>query len=195
MTRRARKRAASLGAGLVLAAAQACGTNAGNSPPPPPPCDQTCRDDIALRAFRESLKLAFNHTFQGEPVGDHDKTVPCPLGGTVRVFGNATSNALQGSTEVVVTYVFDKCGVPQKDDDPKQTYSITLSGTATENGTIAIQPSSTTALGILSQSMTLTGTVYDPPIDYSETACNLALGQNGNQLSGTMCTRTVGLTL
>jgi len=180
--------------GAALAAA-ACGTNGGNSPPPPPPCDQTCSDAIALRSFRETLKLAYNKTLQGLPVGQHDITVPCPLGGTARVFGTATSNALQGATEVDLTYVLDHCGVPQKDTDPKQTYSMTLTGTATEKGTIAIQPSATTSLDIGSDAMTLTGTVYDPPMDYAATSCPLALAQNGNQLSGTMCSRAVGLTL
>ena len=179
---------------LVLTAG-ACGTNAGKSAPAPPPCDQTCTDLVALHAFRDTLKLAFNKTFQGQPVGQHDLSGPCPLGGTVRVFGTATSNALQGATEVDLTYVLDHCGVPQKDTDPKQTYSMTLTGTVTEKGTIAVQPSSTTSLVFSSDSMSFTGTVYDPPIDYAGDACKLALGQNGNQLSGTMCTRAVGLTL
>jgi hypothetical protein len=179
---------------LACIACIACGTNGGNSPAPPP-CDQTCTDEIALRSFRETLKLAFNKTLQGLPVGQHDVTVPCPLGGTARVFGTATSNPVQGATLVDLTYVLDQCGVPQKDADPKQTYSMTLTGTATEKGTIAIQPSSTTSLDIGSDAMTLNGTVYDPPMNYAATSCPLALGQNGNQLSGTMCSRAVGLTL
>jgi hypothetical protein len=179
----------------LAGATSACGTNAGKSPPPPPPCDQACTDTIALDAFRDTLKLAFNKTFQGQPVGQHDLSGPCPLGGAVRVFGTATSNALQGATEVDLTYVLDHCGVPQKATDPKQTYSMTLTGTVTEKGTIAVQPSSTTSLVFASDAMTFGGTVYDPPIDYAADACPLALGQNGNQLSGTMCARAVGLTL
>jgi hypothetical protein len=173
----------------------ACGTNGGNSPPAPPPCDQTCSDAIALRSFRETIKLAYNQTLQGLPVGQHDVTAPCPLGGTARVFGTATSNPIQGATDVDLTYVLDHCGVPQKDTDPTQTYSMTLTGTATEKGTIAVQPSSTTSLDVGSDSMTFTGTVYDPPMDYAANACPLALAQNGSQLSGTMCSRAVGLTL
>ena len=198
MTRTHRRRAPGLAAifgACACALVLACGTNGGKSPPPPPPCDQTCTDTIALRAFRETLKLAYNKTLQGKPVGPHDETVPCPLGGTAHVFGTATSNAVQGSTEVELTYVLDHCGVPQKDTDPEQTYSMTLTGTVTEKGTIAIQPSSTTSLDIGCSAMTLSGTVYDPPMDYSADACALALGQNGNQLSGTMCARAVGVTL
>ena len=85
--------------------------------------------------------------------------------------------------------------MPQKDDDPKQTYTMTLTGTATEKGTIAVQPSSTTSLDIASASMTFKGTVYDPPMDYGADACVLVLSQNGSQLSGTMCARTAGVAL
>ncbi len=183
---------------LVVATALAfgaCGTNAGKSPPPPPPCDQACTDGIALRSFRATIKLAYNKTLQGLPVGQHDVTVPCPLGGAARVFGTATSNAVQGSTEVDLTYVLDHCGVPQKDTDPKQTYAMTLTGTVTEKGTIAVQPSSTTSLDLASDAMTFSGTVYDPPMSYAENACPIVLAQNGSQLSGKMCTRAVGLTL
>jgi hypothetical protein len=177
---------------LVLAA---CGSSAGNKPPPPPPCDQKCADDIALRAYREMIKLAYNITLQGKPVGAQDATKPCPQGGTVHVFGTATSNAVQGATEVNLTYVFDACGYQRQDTDPDQNYAITLTGTTTETGTIAIQPSSTTSLVLHSDAMTFAGTVHDPPADYRENACALALGQDGNQLSGKICGRDAGLTL
>lgn len=186
-------RATSLSFALLVLVA--CGGTTGKTPPPPPPCDQTCTDSIALRSFRETLKLAFNQTLQGQPVGAHDVTAPCPLGGTVRVTGTATSNAVQGATMVDLTYVLDHCGVPQKDTDPKHTYAMTFDGTVTEKGTIAVQPSATTSLVLGSDSMGLTGTVYDPPIDYAQPACKMALGQNGSQISGTMCDRAVGLTL
>src|SRR5262249_1787750 len=74
-----------------------CGRSAGNKPAAPP-CDQKCADGNAIRAYREMLKLMYNVTLQGKPVGPQDQTAPCPLGGTARVFGNATSNALQGAT-------------------------------------------------------------------------------------------------
>ena len=178
---------------LIVGATHGCG--GGKSAPPPPPCDQACLDGIAIRAMREEMKLAFNLTFQGQPVGDHDFTVACPLGGTARVFGNATSNALQGSTMVKVTFVLDHCAYDRKDDDPKQTYQMTVNGTITEDGTLAVQPTSTTALDIKSDTVSLTGNVYDPPIDYSEASCPVALGQDGNNLSGTACGRTVWVLL
>jgi hypothetical protein len=173
----------------------ACGTSAGNKPPPPPPCDQKCADQIAVRGYREMLKLMYNVTLQGKPVGQHDETRPCPLGGTARVFGNATSNAVQGATEVHLTYVLDHCAYERQDTDPTQNYSLTLTGTTTEDGTIAIQPSSTTSLTLKSDGMTFAGKVHDPPVDYNETQCALDLGQNGNQLSGKICTRDSGLLL
>lgn len=158
-------------------------------------CDAICKDEIALRSLRETLKLAFNLTLQGQDVGTHDETRPCPLGGMGRVFGTATSNAAQGATNVSLTYVFDHCAIQQKDNDVTQTYKMTFTGTVTEDGVLAVQPSSTTALRIKSADVTLTGTVYDPPVDYVETACAIVVGQDGNRLAGTMCGRDVGLTL
>ncbi len=160
-----------------------------------PPCDQACKDADALRSIREAMKLAFNLTLQGKPVGHHDESAKCPQGGNVRVFGDATSNAVQGATEVKLTYVLDACAYLQKDTEPSQNYSVILTGTVEERGTLAVQPSATNAIEITSDAMSITGTVHDPPLDYKESACALKVGQNGNQLSGTMCTRTVGLTL
>src|SRR5689334_14405646 len=94
---------------LLLLTLTACGSKV-SDPPPPPPCDEECKDEIALRALRETTKLAFNLTLQGKPVGEHDRSTPCPLGGTARVAGVATSNAVQGATEVKLVYVLAACG-------------------------------------------------------------------------------------
>ena len=175
---------------ILIATSCACGD--GPAPPAPPPCDQTCKDGTALRALRETLKLVFNLTLQGKPVGSYDETVPCIRGGSARIFGSATSNAIQGSTEVELTYVLDQCAYVQKDDDEKENYSITVSGTVTQEGTLAVQPSSTTALLMKSDSITLTGSVYDPPDPYEAKECPLDIFQNGNRVAGTMCGREVG---
>jgi hypothetical protein len=58
-----------------------------------------------------------------------------------------------------------------------------------------VQPSITTALLMASDSLTLTGTVYDPPISYSADACALELSQSGDDLSGTICGRPAGVDL
>jgi hypothetical protein len=165
------------------------------STPAPQPCDQACKDGTATRSMREAMKLAYNVLLQGKPVGAQDGSHACPLGGSVHVFGQATSNTVQGATMVELTYELDHCGYAVKDSDATQTYSMTFTGTVTENGTIAVQPSSTTALDIKSDAMTLSGTVFDPPIDYQETACPIVLGQSGNKLSGTICGRVAGVTL
>jgi hypothetical protein len=181
---------------VVLVALAACGSNAGRSPPPPPPCDQKCADSDALRAFREMLKLVYNVTLQGKPVGQHDESTPCPFGGTARVFGTATSNAVQGSTELQLTYEFHACHYQRTDTDADQTYSITLDGSASESGTIAVQPSSTTSLAFKSDAMKWSGTVHDgPPKDFNENACALELVQNGNHLSGKLCGRDAAVDL
>jgi hypothetical protein len=172
---------------LLVASTSACGAKA-TDPPPPPPCDDKCRDGIAIRSVREMAKLAFNILLQGKPIGTHDESSPCPMGGTVRVFGSASSNATQGSTEVELTYVFDRCGYLAQDDEPEDNYNMVVSGTLVQNGTLAVQPTSTTALVMKSDSIAFSGTVYEPPIDFNET-CPLTLGQNGNSLTGTICAR------
>lgn len=176
---------------LTLLLAVSCGGgNAVTPAPEPPPCDDECKDGIAIKAVRETVKLAFNLTFQGKPVGTYDLATTCPLGGTARVTGSASSNAIQGATEVDITYVLAECKYLEKDDDANDNYEITLTGTLSQKGTLAVQPSSTSAVLMKSDSMKIDGTVYDPPLAYSQT-CPLELGQTGNRLSGKMCDRSV----
>lgn len=156
--------------------------------PPPPPCDAVCQDKVAIRALRETMKLAYNLTLQGKPVGPQDGTTPCPLGGTARVFGTATSNAVQGATEVDLTYELAACKYLFQDDDAEDNYSMTLTGTITQRGILAVQPSATSAVLMKTEAMTFAGTVYAPPVPY-EATCPLDLGQNGNVLSGLICGR------
>ena len=40
--------------------------------------------------------------------------------------------------------------------------------------------------------MTLSGTVYDPPLPYDERECALQVAHNRNHIGGTMCAREVG---
>lgn len=139
------------------------GCSSGPTPAPPPPCDQLCLDGIAVRGVRETMKQIFNFTFQGKEVGTHDYTIPCPLGGKARIFGSATSNAVQGATEVDLTYELQGCVLLSRDKDAVQNYDLATTGTIHQKGIIAVQPSATTALGIQCDSVTVTGTVYDPP--------------------------------
>jgi hypothetical protein len=180
----------------VLAFAVACGGGgSGAGDASTPACDQACADGVALVALRETMKLAYNDTLQGKPTGAQDAMWNCPLGGTAHISGTATSTADQGTTNVNLTYVFTACASSEIDSDPTQTFQMSLDGTVTENGAIAVQPSSTTALLIDSDAMTFTGTVYAPPQPYDEKACAVELGQNGNNLSGKLCTRDAGTTL
>lgn len=175
---------------LVLAA---CGTKV-NEPPPPPPCEQKCIDEGIARSVRETAKLAYNLTLQGKPVGPQDATTPCPLGGTVHVYGTATSNAVQGATEVSLTYELDACAYLLQDDAPQNNYRMNLTGVLTQKGIIAVQPTATTALNFESGGITFEGTVYEPPVPAKGT-CPMRFGQNGNNLSGLICDRAVGFTL
>jgi hypothetical protein len=122
-------------------------------------------------------------------VGNQDQTTPCPLGGKVRVYGNATSNAVQGATMVDVTYDFDGCGYSQKDVNADQNYQLTIQGSIQESGTLAVQPSATTALIIKGESVDMTGTVSDPAIKYDGRGCKIDITQDGNLVSGTLCGR------
>lgn len=173
-----------LGAMLVSAG---CGATA-TAPPKPPPCDDECKDGVALKALRETTKLVFNLTLQGKPVGTHDAVTPCPFGGGARVFGTATSNALQGATEVKLTYVLAECAYTFKDDDAEDNYAVTISGTITQEGILAVQPTATSAIIMKSDQIKMSGTVYDPPLEYSAD-CPVELGQNGNKLTGKICGR------
>jgi len=182
---------------VALAARGAATVACGGSTPAPKACDQTCVDNVAAHSVRDAMKLSFNLLLAGREVGDMLDTMvqKCPLGGTVQITGSAQSNAEQGATFVHLTYVFDRCVNTQKLTNAEQTYSLTITGTVKEDGTISVQPSSTTALSISSAAITLTGTVHDPPIAYDGEACAMTLQQNGGNLNGTLCTRPVGLTL
>jgi hypothetical protein len=168
--------------------------DAGMTPVPSVPCDETCTDGIAIRSLRDAIKLVYNVTLQGKPVGAQDQSTPCPLGGTASVTGQATSNADQGTTSVTLTYVFSQCAFSQVDDNTEETFAMTLTGTVTEDGIIAVLPSSTTSLTFRSDAMTFSGSVYTPPIDVNE-SCAVVLGQSGNDISGLLCGRLAGGTL
>jgi hypothetical protein len=183
----------SRGLALLLAlGALACGAE---DPPPSPPCEEKCQDKIAVRALREMMKLAYNLTIYTNPVGPQDETTPCPQGGQAHVFGEATTNTLQGANIVNLTYVFTGCGHIERDDEADENYEMTLDGEITQVGTMAVQPTITTALILHSVSMTMSGTVYDPPLDFQVDACEIQLGQDGNNLSGTICGRITGVDL
>lgn len=158
------------------------------------PCDQACKDAVAMRAMREMMKLLYNLTIQGEPVGPQDHTVPCPFGGSARVSGEVASNAEQGTTEVKLAYEFTSCGYLQIDDEPWENYELKLSGNFQQEGTLTAQSSATTALVIKGQKIFLEGVVHDPPQAYNERNCTVEMNQNGNTVSGKICSRKAGFT-
>lgn len=173
--------------GLLVAAC-----SDGPAPPPAPPCDQACKDGAAVRALRETLKLVYNLTLQGKPVGDQDATIPCIRGGSARVFGRATSDAIQGATQVELTYVLDRCAYAQKDEEPPENYDLAFTGTIEQRGTLAVQPTATTAILLVGKGVGLSGVVYDPAIPYEEASCDVDLTQSGNRIAGSICGRSAG---
>jgi hypothetical protein len=175
-----------------LALLSACGPE---EAPASPPCDAECQDGVAIRSLRETMKLVYNVTLQGKPVGTQDETMDCPNGGSARVFGEASSNARHGATEVDLTYELTECHYLQRDEDAAENYDMTLTGTVTQVGTLAVQPTATTGLVIQSDAMTFSGTVYDPPLYFEDGPCAVLLGQSGNNVSGTICGREAGASL
>jgi hypothetical protein len=176
------------------------GCGAGAQPEPAPSCDQSCQDGVALRGLRETMKLAYNLLIQGRPVGAQDAMTPClsssgSEGGKVHVYGNATANAAQGSSFVELEYDFEDCAYAVPPNAiANQNYSLIVTGHVKQQGTLAVQPSSTTALLIDADSLSLSGTVYDPPLDYEVTDCKLSVAQQGSRVSGTLCGRNAGFT-
>ena len=182
------RRAREVAGVLLLIASNGCGSKSNT---PLEPCDTECKDGIALRAVRETMRFVYNQKLQGKPIGAQDAGADCLMMGTAQVFGTGTSNPVQGATEVDLTYVFDGCHftVP-KNPTRERNYAMTITGAVTEKGILAVQPSSTTSLVLSSQALSLTGTVSDPPIAYDETICPLDAAQNGNNVAGTLCGRT-----
>ena len=111
------------------------------------------------------------------------------------------SNGKVGTTTVSLTYVFASCVYAATDSDPTHTFKLTLDGSISEVGNIAVQPSSTTALNFVSPAssqsaaMSLSGTVYDPSKEYTQGPCPMKLGQSGDEISGTICDRDAGTSL
>lgn len=186
------ERAFLLVAAWLSLGAAACGTEDAG---PAGPCEERCQDAIALRAVRETMKFMFNITLQAQPVGAQDVTEDCATSGSAHIFGEASSVPEQGATLVDLTYELDECGYLERDDERDENYSVTISAVLTQRGTLAVQPSATTAIVIESESLTLEGTVSDPPLDYSAIECPLTLAQNGDELSGTICGREAGVEL
>jgi hypothetical protein len=183
---------------LLLPLLLTLGCGAGPRPAPAPPCDQACQDGVALLGLRSAMKFAYNYKIATQPVGAQDAMTPCysedgSQGGTVHIFGDAEVNAVQGASLVSLSYDFENClfSAPP-DPTADQNFSLTLTGVVTEQGTLSVQPTATTALDLESTAVSVSGTVYDPPVPYSVSDCALSVLQNGNAVSGALCGRSAG---
>jgi hypothetical protein len=163
---------------------------------------------VALLGLRTAMKLAYNFEVSTKHVGPQDGTAPCvsfdgSQAGTVHVFGDAEVDPIQGASIVSLTYDFKNClySAPP-DPSADQNFSLTMNGKVTEVGTLSVQPTATTALIIgtvvddstmlPTESLSISGTVYDPPLDYTASGCALSVIQNGNSVSGALCGRSAG---
>ena len=77
----------------------------------------------------------------------------------------------------------------------EESYDVVLTGKIVQEGVLAVQPSSSTALVMKGEGVTLSGTIRLPAIAYRAEACKLEMTQNGNKLTATFCGRTVGIDL
>lgn len=177
----------------VMSLLVACSSNVG-ADKPLKQCDTECQTRVAARGLRETLKLAYNLTLNGNPVGMQDESHAC-LAGSVRVSGEADSNAEQGSTDVNLVYEFAGCAYRQVDANQEENYDLAFNGSVAQSGVLTVQPTATTALIITSDGVAIDGTVFDPPLEIHEPACEVRLQQSGNKLSGTLCGRPVGVSL
>jgi hypothetical protein len=185
---------------LALSLLLITGCGAGPRPAPAPPCDQACQDGVALLGLRSAMKFAYNYKIATQPVGAQDAMTPCysddgTQGGTVHIVGDAEVNAVQGASIVTLSYDFESClfSAPP-DPTADQNFNLMFTGSVTESGTLSVQPTSTTALDLESSSVSVSGTVYDPPVPYSVSDCALSVLQNGNEVSGAFCGRNAGFT-
>lgn len=161
----------------------------------PKTCDAECRDEVAARGLRDVIKVVYNLTLQGKPIGPQEAETSCPHGGSAQVAGFALSNPEQGATELELGYRLEECAYQHKDDDAQESYSVVISGDVGEKGVLAVQPTATTALIFGSEGLAIEGTVFDPPAQYAESDCALRLAQDGNHMSGTWCGREIGFDL
>jgi hypothetical protein len=174
---------------FVAALVTVLGCGAGRAPAAPPECDQGCKDAIALRTVRVAMRFAYNLVLQSNPVGMQDEIAPCIPTGSVHIVGEGTSNAMLGTTDVDLTYTFTDCVNPApQNPTPERNYRLTVNGVVTEKGTLAMG-GPTTALMLHGTEMGFSGTVYDPPVPYEETKCELVARQEGNNVTGDLCGR------
>ena len=139
--------------------------------------------------MRLTLKAVFNHASNGAPIGDLDATTDCPGGGTAHVVGTTSSTAAQGGTTIDVTYDLAACLYGETSLTATKTFAVSSTGKITEQGMLGVQPGATTTLTFAGTGLTLTGTVYDPPLSYSTQMCSLSATQTGNAVSGVLCGR------
>lgn len=117
------------------------------------------------------------------------------MGGPVHVFGTATANAVQAASFVDLECDFEqRAHAAPANATPDPNYDLVVSGRVRQKGTLAVQPSSTTALVIDCDSLSTSGTVYDPTVDYAAGDCALAVAQQGGRICGTLCGRNAGFT-
>jgi hypothetical protein len=180
-------------AAVALSLVAGCSSSASDELPPT--CSLHCEAATAVRAVRETMKLVFNLSLQGNPVGEQDETVACPDGGSAHLTGQASADSERGTTKVGLAYDFQDCRYEQLSSHPSSSYALSITGRVQQSGVLAGPAQTTTALVLESEILTLQGTLYDPPLEYHAEECVLSVIQEGDRVSGTLCDLVVSVDL
>ncbi|MFZ5476606.1 MAG: hypothetical protein ACOZNI_07505 [Myxococcota bacterium] len=143
-------------------------------------------DEWVVYAVLDTANFVYSQNVVGLPVGPQDVTADCPLGGTVRLFGETSG---EGGTSMDLELTFEDCA------NIGTGYDVALTGAATWSGTF--RSTGYKALATTSDSLTVAGTVDgdEGETEVDET-CALAVtdrGQDGevSVVSGEWCGREV----
>jgi hypothetical protein len=188
-------RSALIACSLLAASCSAAQTDPEPSPMTPTPtptltCGQACRDDEVGYALDDTMWLLWNENLAGQPSGNQNATVQCPLGGTARITGT-TGVASNGIDTVHLTLDLQACA------SSDIYYSMVFTGGLTWDGSFGSGRAN--AITFKSSALTVGGSVlrYDMPT-LSETCAasftdtyNASSGNQTGWLVGVFCGRTV----
>ena len=88
---------------------------------------QFVRDQVTTEGILAAADALFEEHIAGRPLGSHDLTVTCPLGGSVRITGTTASD------RILLTYDLSDCRLEPSSVDASSSVDITLTGELTQD--------------------------------------------------------------